>query len=737
MKLKCSFLAFLTLLCIGSLISQEKLSEAEKAWLASKPEIVFVGQTSYPPFEFVHPKRGEYSGMAIELIRWIGTEYGFTPVFKPMPFSAAQQAVLIGTADAITGIFESEERKQRFDFTDEVFSVPASIFVKTERTDILEIENLQGKHIAVQRGDYAIEYLAAKKIQVEWIYTNDFPSALNLVANGEADALIGDEQIVLYYMFDGNLSQRIKKVADPLYTGKDCIAVARGNLMLASILQKGLTSAKEKGVLSSIYKKWLGITYVTEVGFLEKWALPLYITLGALLLAALMGSIWIFQLRIVVRKKTAQLTAVNADLYKSNESLLSANSQLVKDMEERAHLEEERRRLEARMVKTQNYESLALMAGGVAHDFNNLLTGIIGSLEIAIMSLEDNPSVVKGLREAINTAKQAGELARRMLDFSGRSALNMVDIDLVKLLGDMKPVIEATLPNRTPASFSLPDAVIKIKADPIQIRQIVMNLALNAAEASGNTGKSILIQVLSKNYGAEVLATARAGADVPPGRYAVIEVKDSGSGIEPRTLDRIFDPFFTTKKTGRGLGLAAIAGIIKSHQGCILVNSTPGSGSSFDVLFPLVDSESAAAETESSTESNSLPALHGKILVIDDEETVKKTTVLMLQSLGFSTIDAISCNEGIKRLKEVDGQVDAAVIDLNMPGKDGFDTYCEIRSLYPEIPVMISTGLNDISIQEKFEGRPLAGVLEKPFDRFKLAQSMQKAFPKLKSAKMD
>jgi len=291
MKLKLLLTIYIIGLCSLTVFSQEKLSEAEKAWLASKPEIVFVGQTSYPPFEFVHPKRGEYSGMAIELIRWIATEYSFTAVFKPMPFSAAQQAVLIGTADAMTGIFESAERKLRFDFTDEVFSVPASIFVKTERTDIQDFESLQGKHIAVQRGDYAIEYLAGKSILVEWLYTNDFPSALNLVANGEADALIGDEQIVLYYMFDENLTQRIKKVADPLYTGKDCMAVARGNLMLVSILQKGLASAKESGVLARIYKKWLGITYVAEVSFLEKWSLPIYLTLGTLLLIALLGSL--------------------------------------------------------------------------------------------------------------------------------------------------------------------------------------------------------------------------------------------------------------------------------------------------------------------------------------------------------------------------------------------------------------------------------------------------------------
>jgi CheY-like chemotaxis protein len=295
----------------------------------------------------------------------------------------------------------------------------------------------------------------------------------------------------------------------------------------------------------------------------------------------------------------------------------------------------------------------------------------------------------------------------------------------------MRPVVEATLPNRVPVQFAVDAEPTKVKCDPVQIRQMVMNLALNAAEASIGSKKPVSVRLFSANMSAEILAGARAGAELHPGRYAVIEVKDSGSGIESRMLDRIFDPFFTTKKTGRGLGLAAIAGIIKSHEGCILVSSTPGSGSTFSIVLPLSETPAQAKEYAKSADDYAIPKMRGTVLIIDDEEPVKLTMAHMLRTLGFTTLDASSCEEGLERLKAAGGKVDAAIIDLNMPGKDGFETYCLIRGKYPEIPMMISTGFNDKRIEEKFEGRPLAGILEKPFDRKNLAQSMQAAFPQL------
>ncbi len=380
------------MLIAGSVLSawpDPRLTQAERDWLAQKGEIVFVGQTSYPPFEFIHPRRGEYTGMAIELIRWIATEFGFNAVFKPMPFAAAQAAVLDGSADALTGIFKSPDRERRFDFSNEVFSVPASIFVRKERTDILELNDLEGDTVAVQRGDYAIEFLSDSGILVEYLYTDNFPTALDAVATGSAGALIGDEQIVLYYLYASELTGAVKKIGEPLYIGSDCMAVAKGNTILISILDKGLAKARSTGVLQKINEKWLGTAYPGREEHVSRWLVPLAIALASTILIAL-GVIAVnIHLNRIVHQKTAELSSLNDALKASNQKLTAANAQLYRDMEERSRMEEERRKLEARMVKAQSYESMALMAGGIAHDFNKLLTSISGGITVERSGMDE------------------------------------------------------------------------------------------------------------------------------------------------------------------------------------------------------------------------------------------------------------------------------------------------------------------------------------------------------------
>jgi len=570
-------------------MAQYSLSETEKRWLAEKTEIIFAGQISYPPFEFIHPRYGDYTGMAIDLIRWIATEYGFTVVFRPMPFAAAQQAVTTGTADALTGIFESDERKKRFDFTDQVFAVPASIFVRSERTDILEIGDLAGRKIAVQRGDYAIEFLDNKNIAVEWIYTSDFSAALNLVANGEADALIGDEQIVLHYMYNAKLQDRIKKTAEPLYTGKDCMAVAKGNSILLSILQKGLHKAQQTGVLDTIYRKWLGVAYSSQNMTMDRWRLPILTALIIMVLLSMLILVWTMQLRRLVKARTSELQTLNSNLQRSNESLSYANSQLMKDMEERARMAEESRRLEGRMIKAQNNESLALMAGNIAHEFNNMLMGMIGSMEkvlsggMTTMAEDDRTA----LQAAVSQAKKAGELARRMMEFAGQSAVNRVMIQLDRLMPEIEPLLLAASGTEHPIQLQLPAVPVAIRGDEQQIRQVILNLLLNAIEATGSADLPVKLSVRARDLTLADLDHTHAGHTLLPGMYATISVEDQGHGIEPELLERIFDPYYTTKRSGRGLGLAATAGIIKAHSGAILVDSQKGKGSCFTIVLPL------------------------------------------------------------------------------------------------------------------------------------------------------
>ncbi len=718
--------------------AQARLSEAEHTWLAGRQEIVFVGQEAYPPFEFLHLRHGEYTGMAIELIRWMATEFGFNAVFLPMPFANAQKAVAAGEADALTGIFVSEERRKRFDFTQEVFAVPASIFVRTERTDVLEMEDLAGQRVAVQRGDYAIEYLQTQGIQVSYQYTDDFPSALNLVASGGADALIGDEQIVLYYLYSSELVDSIKKVADPLYTGSDCMAVAKGNEVLLSILDKGLSHAKATGTFNRIYEKWLGTSYTTGTGRFDKWIMPMLVALSVLIAIALTAIAWTMQLNRVVRKKTTELRDLNLELKDSNDRLTAANAQLIMDMEERARMEEERRRLEARMIKAQNYESLSLLAGGVAHDFKNLLTAIIGNIDAAMD--ENNPHLEsrQNLADAIGTARQAGELAKHMLDFSGRTVTAREPVNLTEMLGSMTKVLEAASPHRTPLRFQLDDQAVMVRGDPVQLRQVIVNLVLNGAESyeSGDslprTDRFVSIYVGVKDLDPAMAATIRIGHELPPGRYAFIEVTDRGSGIQPESMGRLFDPFYSTKKNGRGLGLAALAGIVQVHAGAIAVQSVPGQKTMFSVILPLA-TESTAPVTESTAGSPGL-RLKGTIMLVEDQDGVRKTTARMLESLGLRVIQAKSSAVAATILRDTREKIYAILLDLTVGSQESQADFSMVRELAGGIPIIMTTGYSNAELQNLPSVGELAGVLEKPYDRHMLERALLSCFPEIGKA---
>ncbi len=282
------------------------LSSAEKEYLRTKTALVFVSQTHYPPFEFTDAGQ-QHEGMMLDVVRWMAMELGFQPIFIDMPFQQAQEAVLSGKADIITSLFFSETRKERFEFTDPLFDVPASIFIRPERTDITNIEDLKGKRIAIQRGDYAQDFLKSQKITFKTIDTQDFAEAIDRVDTGKADAVIGDEQIVLYSLFSNRLTDRIKRIGQPLYIGKTCMASNKNNALLIGILDKGIQEARKTGVLDKIGKKWLGTTYGRQESFFERHVWLFSATAGGVLLFSLGVWVWNVRLRTSVQKKTKAL----------------------------------------------------------------------------------------------------------------------------------------------------------------------------------------------------------------------------------------------------------------------------------------------------------------------------------------------------------------------------------------------------------------------------------------------
>lgn len=308
------------------------LTTEEKNWLENNQIITFVSQSSYPPFEFVD-EQGQNQGMCLELASWIATEYGFKTKFINMSFKEAQEALLEGKADVLTSLFYSEERNKKFDFNTVMWKVPASIFVEFNRPDIVTIDDLEGKKVAIQNGDYAIDYLESKKIAYTLISCSSFAEATNLLANGEVDAVIGDDQIIEYYIYTNNYTEKIKKAGSPLYSGSNCMAVKEGNRLLGSIINKGVKRAIEKGIIENINKKWLGTVYTFSGNWLEKNLDSILTALVVLILMIALVVLWNFQLQKKVGEKTAELEKLLQEKNSVQEELIKESKKLSESKE--------------------------------------------------------------------------------------------------------------------------------------------------------------------------------------------------------------------------------------------------------------------------------------------------------------------------------------------------------------------------------------------------------------------
>ncbi len=300
----------LTLLFTKRQPSSRVLSPEEQKWLEGKDEIVFISQTDYPPFEFIDSE-GREQGMCLELARWIATEFGFRARFTDASFREAQQALLTGEADVLTSLFYSKNRDKRFDFTKVMWEIPAMIFVRKDRPDIISLNDLREKRIAIQKGDYARDFLSKSGIPYVDIPCDNFYEAVQLVIQREADAVIGDRQIILHHLYNHNLTDKMKSVGDPLYIGKNCMGTKEDNTILVSILNKGIILAKERGVFNTINRKWIGTTYIDSDTWFEKNFEDIIIVSSGLFALVLFVLFWNIQLRYQVRQSTTRLSETN------------------------------------------------------------------------------------------------------------------------------------------------------------------------------------------------------------------------------------------------------------------------------------------------------------------------------------------------------------------------------------------------------------------------------------------
>jgi PAS domain S-box-containing protein len=383
---------------------------------------------------------------------------------------------------------------------------------------------------------------------------------------------------------------------------------------------------------------------------------------------------------------------------------------VIRDVTEQRQAEEERRRLEEWIRQAQKLESLGLMAGGIAHDFNNLLTPILGDASLALMDLAPGSPVRARLEKIQKTAQRAAQLTNQMLDYAGRGALMTEPLDLSRVVAEMGELLETTVARRAELQRTLPEGLPAIEGDATQVSQVVMNLITNAAEALPATRGRIAVATGTVEATRSDLERLLLGEGLPAGLYVYVEVWDTGCGMTPETRARIFDPFFTTKFTGRGLGLAAVLGIVRAHHAAIEIESEPGRGTRFRVLFPA--RPAGRATPRAGNDAPQAAPGKGKVLVVDDDPGVLELTVETLSRAGFEVVSASDAASAVARFRESPDEFRIVLLDLNMPGAGGEDAFEAIRRLRPAAKIVLVSGYSN----DRAGGRMgPSEFLQKPF----------------------
>jgi nitrogen-specific signal transduction histidine kinase len=371
----------------------------------------------------------------------------------------------------------------------------------------------------------------------------------------------------------------------------------------------------------------------------------------------------------------------------------------------------ERATFDQRMLQTQKLECLGVLAGGIAHDFNNIVMTILGNADLAERGLSPDSPARENLHEITQSAKRAANLCQQLLAYSGKGRFEKKTLDLNPVIMEMEQMLNMSISKKSSIRFTLAPSLPPLEADLSQIQQVVMNLVINASEAITTTGV-ICVSTGSLYCDRAYLREMWSGEELPEGLYDFIEVADNGCGIEETTRARIFDPFFTTKGAGRGLGLAAVMGLVRGHKGAIKVYSEPGRGTTFKLLFP------AAAEAGPSRreEDNGMKWRGaGTVLLVDDDASVRKVGRRMLEALGFGVLLASDGREALEIFRARQSDVACVILDLTMPVMDGGDTFRELRVIDPDVLVLLSSGYNEQETMEQFEGTGLAGFIQKPY----------------------
>jgi nitrogen-specific signal transduction histidine kinase len=400
-------------------------------------------------------------------------------------------------------------------------------------------------------------------------------------------------------------------------------------------------------------------------------------------------------------------------------------------MSERKKAENERTAIENKLQRSKKMESLGTMAGSIAHNFNNLLMVVLGNLEIAKADLPEGSTAARNIQRAANASQRAADLSSMMLTYVGQLKKESIPVDLSKMVETVLETLDESKMANVNLDMELADPMPLVAADADQMRQMISGFITNAIEALGKEEGRVRISTGSMQCNQDYLSTTYLKENMPEGIYAYVEVADTGGGMDAETLGKVFDPFFSTKFTGRGLGMAAVMGIIRSHDGAIKVSSVKNEGSVFTALFPIqgISLRPAAADDR---DSKGL-AEQRTVLLVDDDEMVMDIGNQFLQRMGYKVLAASSGQQALDIIKQASDRIDCLLLDFTMPGMDGLETMQQVKKIWPDARIIISSGYTRQQIEDRFARiSPPDDFIQKPFEMKTLKEKLDRVISRLR-----
>jgi PAS domain S-box-containing protein len=428
------------------------------------------------------------------------------------------------------------------------------------------------------------------------------------------------------------------------------------------------------------------------------------------------------EVRLVAKSSRVATVHARLDVVREGRSFRVVGA--ARDVTDARRAEAERRDLERQVLEAQRLESLSMLTGGVAHDFNNLLAVILGNSRMAGAELPSDSPAQARLTRIRAAAEHGAALTEQMLAYAGKSGVALKPLDLSRLVEEISDLLRASIAERAGLDLDLAMRA-PVEGDATQLRQVVLNLVTNASESlEGGVGNLVVRTGLAKL--SEVDLAEGLGAErMQAGSYVFLEVSDDGQGMDAATQARIFEPFFTTKFSGRGLGLAAVLGIVRTHGGVVRIRSRVGRGTSVRVLLP--ERQGDLARPQAPPSAPAPPHRSGTILIADDQDYVLEVAQAFLERAGHRVLTASGGRAAIEIFRARSREIDAVLLDLAMPDASGEEVLVEIQRIRSDVPVIIATGYSAQAAAQRLASHGVVGFVHKPFQPEEILEQVDRA----------